>query len=50
MLKELKEDVEKVNKMMYEQYGSINKRDRKPKKKPQNTKLMGCNKSISTKR
>ena len=36
MLKELKQDVEKVNKMMYEHNGSVGKRVTKPKEKPKN--------------
>ena len=34
MFKELKQDVEKVNKMMYEHNGSVGKRVTKPKEKP----------------
>ena len=33
MLKELKEDVDKVTKLMFEQHGNFDK-DRKPKMKP----------------
>lgn len=34
MFKELKQDVEKVNKMMSEHNGSVGKRVTKPKEKP----------------
>lgn len=37
MLKKLKENVGKVKNIMCEQNGNIDKRDRKPKRKPKNS-------------